>query len=185
MIKPHLYLDTCIILDDVYGRRQSSKLLLEQAKKEVEQGNWLCSTSRWTMVELFDNMKEELYVKNLRADCELWSSIGRKIGNRHQKEALTKPELDTIWKQLHEYTTEKYPFIKFKYPITEAMWNKAEDYCSGTNISSPDALHLASALEIECNILVSTDGDFMAIAKDYINTVQPSDIDKAISKLNR
>src|SRR5208283_2966821 len=108
MIKPHLYIDSCIILDAILKRRDASKALLSQAEQEVKQGNWLCSSSRWTMIELFDNMQEELYVKNLRIEGNLWSNISRKLHSRRQKEAgLKRPELDSIWKELHEITTVK------------------------------------------------------------------------------
>lgn len=185
MVVPHLYFDTCIILDAIYNRREASSLLLTQAKQEVEQGNWLCSTSRWTIIELFDCMQEELFVKNLRIEGNLWSNISRRLHTRRQMEAgLQKPSLNSIWKKLHELITRQYSFIEFKYPKDETMWNIAEDYCGGTNIGSTDSLHLAAAIEIGCNILVTTDQDFIAIANQYIATVPPSGVDLAIAKLN-
>lgn len=89
-MKPHLYLDTCIFLDAIYNRRDASKMLLTKAKREVEQGNWLCSTSRWTMIELFDNIQEELFVKNLRIDGILWSDISRKLHTRRPERSWIK-----------------------------------------------------------------------------------------------
>jgi predicted nucleic acid-binding protein len=181
--RPHLYLDTCIILDAIYNRRrQTSNVLLARAKEEVEQGNWLCSTSRWTMLELFDNMQEELFVTSLRIEGNVWSNISRKLHTRRQKEAgLKKPDLDSIWRRLQELITKDYSFIQFKYPKDVAMWDKAEDYCGGTNIGSTDAIHLASALEIGCNILVTTDQDFLPIANNYIISVLPENIDNGLN----
>jgi len=187
MIQPHLYLDTCIILDAIYNRRAASNSLIKQAKNEVERGNWLCSTSRWTVIELFDNMQEELFVKNLRVEGNLWSNVNRKLHTRRQTGAgLKKPELTSIWKQLHELTNNQLSFIQSQHPLNDAMWNKAEDICGTTNIGSTDALHLASALEIGCNILVTTDQDFITIANinaDII-AVPPSEVDLAITKIN-
>jgi predicted nucleic acid-binding protein len=188
MIKPHLYLDTCIFLDVIYNRRDVSKQLLTKARHEVRQGNWLCSTSRWAIIELFDNMQEELFVKNLRIDGILWSDISRKLHTRRQKDAgLKKPDLDAVWNELHNWINGQFSFVEFKYPLTESMWNKAEDYCSVTNLSAEDSLHLAAAVEIGCNILVTTDQDFTTIANDQIKqirTVPPSEVDMAIAKLN-
>jgi len=188
MIKPHLYLDTCIFLDAIYNRRDASKQLLAKAKHEVKQGNWLCSTSRWTMLELLDTMQEELFVKNLRIDNMRWSHISRKLHTRRQQAAgLQKTELDSIWNTLRNKITKDYSFIEFKYPKNVAMWDEAEDICGGTNLSPEDSLHLAAAMEIGCNILVTTDQDFIAIANQYvkyIRTVPPSEVDTAIAKLN-
>lgn len=78
---------------------------------------------------------------------------------------------------------KQFSFIKSKHPLTESMWDKAEDYCGVTNLSAADSLHLAAAIEIGCNILVTTDQDFIAIARDYIRTVPPSDVDLEIAKL--
>jgi|GEM_PF-961368 predicted nucleic acid-binding protein len=81
--------------------------------------------------------------------------------------------------------TNQYSFIEFKYPKDAAMWDRAEEICGGTNLSSADALHLAAAIEIGCNILVTTDKDFITIASNYIKgTVPPSEVDLAIAKLN-
>jgi predicted nucleic acid-binding protein len=186
MIKPHLYLDTCIILDGILGRRQASIQLLEQAKSEVENGNWECSTSRWTIIELLDNLQEERYVENLRIEGYLFSAIRRVLGNRRQKEAgLQLPDLDDIWIKVREYLTGDYSFIATKHPTNVDFWDKAEDFCASTNIGSTDSIHLTSAILMGCNILVTTDGDFIAIANRYLSAVHPSDIDLAIRRLNR
>jgi len=192
MAIPHLYLDTCVLLDVVYAVRRASpesNMLLQQVKIEVERGNWLCSSSRWAVMELFDGMQEELYVDNLRLAGNLWSNVSRILHNRRQEQAgLKRPDLDSIWKQVHELTTGDgvLAFVDFKYPLTQAMWDKAEDICAQTNIGATDALHLASALESGCNILVTTDGDFTRIANHYeIRAVRPSEVDLEIVKMSR
>jgi predicted nucleic acid-binding protein len=182
MQKPHLYIDTNVILDAILERKQASSIFLEQAKKN----NWKCSTSRWTMIELLDNMQEERFVEDLRIEGYLFSRIRGLLGNRRQKEAgLKKPELDQVWKVLHDKLSNEYSFIKFKHPLTVSFWDKAEDYASSSNIGATDSIHLATALRIRCNILVTSDQDFIAIANEYILATLPSGIDIALAKLNR
>ena len=183
---PHLYFDTCVILDGILGRRQSSSQLLTQAKKEVKNGNWKCSTSRWTIIELLDNLQEERYVENLRIEGYLFSRIRSVLGNRRQKEAgLKTPDLDDIWREVHNYFTDEYSFIVTEHPTTVKLWDKAEDFCASTNLGSTDSIHLASAILMGCNILVSTDQDFISIANGWLPTILPADIDIAIRRLNR
>lgn len=184
-VVPHLYFDTCVILDGILGRRQSSSLLLTQAKMEVDEGNWKCSTSRWTIIELLDNLQEERYVENLRIEGYLFSRIRSVLGNRRQKEAgLKRPDLDGVWKKVHDYITNEYSFIVTEHPITVELWDKAEDFCASTNLASADSIHLASAIIMGCNILVSTDQDFISIANDWLPTILPADIDIAIRRLH-
>ena len=186
MIKPHLYFDTCIILDGILERRQASIQLLEQAKIEVSNGSWECSTSRWTIIELLDNLQEERYVENLRLEGYLFSAIRRVLGNRRQLDAgLQLPDLDAIWKQVREYLKGDYSFITTQHPKNVDFWDKAEDFCASTNLGSTDSIHLTSAILMGCNVLVTTDQDFIAIANRYLTTVQPADVDTAIKKLNR
>ncbi|MFC1916790.1 type II toxin-antitoxin system VapC family toxin [Chloroflexota bacterium] len=185
METPHLYLDTGILLDGILKRKQASLQLLEQAKLEVSRGNWLCSTSRWTIIEVLDNIQEERYVEKLRIDGHLLSRIRSLLGNRRQKEAgLKLLELDKVWLTVHDYIDNNCSFISCSHPRTVKMWDKAEDYCGATNIGSTDALHLASAVLIGCNVLVSNDQDFIAIANEYIFACHPHEVDTTISKLN-
>lgn len=186
MIRPHLYFDTCIILDGILKRRQASMRLLEQAKIEVSNGTWECSTSRWAIIESLDNLQEERYVENLRIEGYLFSAIRRVMGNRRQQDAgLKLPDLDTIWQEVRRYLTGDYAFIATQHPTNVDFWDKAEDFCASTNLGSTDSVHLTSAMLIGCNILVTTDGDFITIANRWITTVPPADVDIAIRKLNR
>ena len=46
--------------------------------------------------------------------------------------------------------------------------NRASGLCASTNISAADCLHLATALETGCDVLVSADEYFLKEARKYI-----------------
>ena len=103
----------------------------------------------------------------------LWSHISRKLHTRRQLGiGLNKPELDSVWTELHDRIKNEFSFIEFKYSKTQDMWNQAEDICGTTILSPEDSLHLAAAIEIGCNILVTTDQDFIAIANQNIKYIR-------------
>lgn len=178
---PHLYLDTSVILDAIHKRWQPSVDLMQRIKTE----NWLCSTSRFTVLEILDVEQEEKFIENLRAQGLLLSKIRGLLGNRRQNMwGLKKRELDEIYIKLYEVLSTEFPFITFEHPLVAELWDKAEDYCSATNIGATDAIHLASAVIIGCDILVTRDNDFCRIADDYILSILPEQIEGALKILN-
>ena len=181
-IQPHLYLDTNVILDAHYKRWQPAVALMERIEKE----QWKCITSRLTLLEWLDTEHEQLFIDNLLADGYLLSKVRDLLGVRRQEKwGLKRRELDTIYTKLHKYLTREFPFVSFEYPLTVSFWDKADDYCSTTNIFFADAMHLALAKESGCNILVTRDQDFRRIADDFILAVLPEQIDIALTKLSR
>lgn len=63
--------------------------------------------------------------------------------------------------------------------------DSAEKICSSTNIESTDSLHLATALHFRCDILVTSDSDFLRLAKPYIIATTPEGIDNALKEYQR
>jgi len=154
--------------------------------KLIESQNWLCSTSRFTVLEILDTEQEERFIENLRNDGWLLSRIRSVLGNKRQSAwGLKRRELDDIYIKLHDVLTNEFPFITFEHPLTEELWDKAEEYCSVTNIGATDAIHLAAAKEIGCNILVTRDNDFRRIADDFIVSILPEQIDHALAMMNK
>jgi len=177
----HLYLDTNVILDAMYKRYDASVRLVDRIRKE----KWSCSTSRFTMLEMLDIRHEEVYVDSLTKQGILHSRIRDHIGVRRQKKnALPKRELDKIRAELSEKLNSDFVFIKFRHPRSSEIWDKADDYCSITCVSAPDVIHLASAIELKCDILVTRDGDLHEIADEFILTIFPEQLDGALKQLN-
>lgn len=155
---------------------------MERIKKE----KWKCTTSRLTLLELLDIEHEQLFIANLLADGYLLSKIRDLLGMRRQEKwGLKRRELDAVYMKLHDYLTKEFSFVNFEYPLTDSLWDKADNYCSTTNIFFADAMHLALAKESGCNILVTRDKDFRRIADDIILAILPEEMDVALTKLSR
>jgi len=179
-IEPYLYLDTNVILDAHHKRWQPAISLMERINKE----QWKCITGHLTLLELLDTEHEQIFIDNLLSDGYLLSKVRDLLGVRRQERwGLKKRELDEVYINIHDYLTQEYPFVSIEYPLTESFWNKAEEYCSTTNIFFADAMHLAMAVEIGCNILVTRDKDFKRIADHIIMAILPEEIDIALTKL--
>lgn len=182
IIEPRLYLDTNIIVDIVHGRWADSVKLMERAKKE----HWSCVSSRFTYLEWLDNEHEQCYIDNLLAEGYPLSRITRLLGNRYQKaHALPRRDLEKVHRLITNHITTTLNIVDFKYPVAESFWENAEKYCDTLPISVEDAMHLSFAMESECNILITRDKDFHAIADDYIITAHPEAVDVALAKLQK
>ena len=83
------------------------------------------------------------------------------------------------------HTETTLSFVDFQYPVAKSFWDKAESYCDTTEISVADSMHLALAMESECNILVTRDKDFCGVTDEFIVATPPEGIDIALAKLNR
>ena len=178
-IKPHIYLDSNIILDAIHIRWQPSVDLM----KRIETEQWQCSTSHFTILEILDAEQEEQFIENRRAEGLLLSRIVRLLGDRRRgKYALKRNELDAIYVSLHDILTTKYSFITFERPLA-SFWDDAERFCAATNIGATDSIHLATAIGTRCDILVTRDKDFQRIANDYILAIFPENIDKVLLEL--
>lgn len=179
-VEPQLYLDTCIILDVIHNRWNPSTKLIERIKSEY----WKCITSRFTFLELLDTEHEQRYIDNLVAEGYPLSRVRGLLGNRHQKaHGLPKRDLERTHAFLASHIQTTFAFISFQYPVAESFWNRVESYCDTTEIAIEDGMHLALALESGCNILVTRDKDFCAVADDFIIATPPEGIDIALAKL--
>ena len=76
----------------------------------------------------------------------------------------------------------RYPLIKY-FHLTGEGFDIASGLCAHTNISAPDCLHLATALEARCDVLITTDEHFLEEAKDYIRICRPEQIDNVLVSL--
>jgi len=182
-VEPHLYLDTNVILDAIPPIRwQPSATLIERIKRE----HWKCITSRFTFMEMLETEHTQRYIDNLLAEGYLLSKVRDLLGVRRQKaRGLAMRDLEAVFAKLYDAQTTILSCIQFEYPKTSAFWDKADKYCATTNIDPDDAIHLAMAIESECNILVTRDKDFRAIADDVILSILPEEIDVALAKLFR
>lgn len=178
-IVPHLYLDTNILLDFLHSRYEPSIALLQQIRDK----RWKCSTSSFALLEMYDAEQLEKFVQKLYLKGYNWSQIMSRTRERRSKNlGLTDRQLQNLASELRDSMSLINDCVEFLDPHKE-LWDDAEYYCIYTNIGAQDALHLATALAVECNILVTRDKHFRHIADDYIIATFPENILTAIKKL--
>ena len=185
---PHLYLDTNVILDAIHERYEPSVRFMDRARREADAKRWRCSTSRFTILEMLDIEQEERFVELRHAEGHPLSQVRGMVPSRRQpKWSLPQAELDAIYFRLHKALSKGFAFINYEHPVIAGMWDLAEDYCAATSIGAHDAVHLAFAIAMRCNIIVSRDSDFRVItnndAHNYLIATSPDDIDDALQRL--
>lgn len=173
---PHLYLDTNVIVDAIDNRWPPSRSLMEK----IPTVGWECSTSRYTILEIMNIRQEEKFIDNRLAEgLTLSQAYGKLRGARRWgRLALKRRELLSIYDQVTE-ALQRYPFIKFQQPLA-ALWDDAVEYLAATNTEVPDSIHLATAVGIDCHVLVTRDQDLQKIANEFIPTVPPEHVEKAL-----
>jgi predicted nucleic acid-binding protein len=178
-VKPHLYLDTNVIFDVIENRWKPSTALIDRIITE----KWECSTSRFTILELLDVKQEEKFIENRLSEGHRLSRVRDFLGQRRQNNlGLTERELVEVYKKLHTELKDKCGCVNFEHPINKKVWDLADDFCSVTNVGSTDVIHLASAITLKCDILITRDQDFRNIADMYIVSVFPENIDTGLRK---
>ncbi len=166
-IRPHLYLDTNVVLDAVMNRPkgQASREVIDR----IARHSWLCSTSRFAFVEMLDEVQRQ-----------------RK---RQTHKSLDYPQLNRIYDRLEAELMENYAFIEFEYPSRKEFWATAEIICGVTNLRAPDSLHLATAWGGLCDVIVTNDRRWVRVAAEevpirfQIPTILPQDIDNTLRDL--
>jgi len=165
-LRPHLYLDTNIVLDKLLGRQreeaQHSRVLIQR----IVTHGWKVSTARFAFVEALDELKRQRQ---------------RRSPNR-----LTFLQLNRIYDNLTADIEEKYPFLEFEYPVRKEFWDTLEIICGVTNLRRSDSIHMATANGGLFDVLVTNDKNFVRIAAEevpvrfQVPTALPQHLDDAL-----
>ncbi len=179
--RPILYLDTNVLLDAMYGRRESAGLLLQR----IRENGWIAITSPFSILEMLEAEKADRWAEKLQAEGMSFFQIQKRLGERRTGSSrLDRYDLEETYTDLRTRLQPVYEIVTFPSP-TPWLLDGAEDISASTNIEATDIFHLASALEFGCDILVTADSDFAKLAKDYIITAVPEAADKAIQEFAR
>lgn len=175
---PHLYLDTNIILDVLRDRRRRGELvslkLLEQAKRN----KWYISTSTFAIMEILDVEQDDLFFQLRVSEGDTVADVLR---IRRQRD-LTTEQLDRISKKLRDKLSISYDYIA-QWHLDQKGFDHALELVRTTNITAPDCIHLATALELGCDFLVTTDEFFLKEARKHIPTSLPSTVEQELRNL--
>ena len=169
-----LYLDTTFLLDLVRPeRRPKSAELFEEARSR----GWTCSSSAFAQMEALDVEQENAwFLARVRAG----EHIERLLRRRRERD-LGKNQLLRVFKRFSvalekRGVRESVQWIALGDEETERAMNLAME----TNMSAPDCLHVATALQAGCDVLVTSDGPLRDAARSHITAVTPEELLKAL-----
>jgi len=174
IVVPHIYIDTPILIDVLRDRRTASLRLLEDARQRT----WMISTSVFAVMELLDVEQDDRFFI-------LEVTKGRPVSNvlrERYARNLPQGERNSIEKKVRDFLDVRYPFIQYFHLAAEGF-NRASGLCANTNMSAPDCLHLATALDAGCDVLITNDEHFLKEAKDYIEACKPEHVHKVLTGL--
>lgn len=160
MTMPNIYFDTNVLRDCIKHRNDQTIHVVETARDK----NWLCHSSIFSIMELLDVRKDEIFVLKRLQDG---SEINQVLRERFDKN-LTKEDFKQINDEIENFF-KTHKFVKFM-PLTDDGWNLAAEISSTSSISAADALHLATALKTGCDLLVTSDEVFIKNARKLISS---------------
>lgn len=174
VVVPHLYLDSNVIIEIIEGQKQESAYLIENAKEN----GWVISTSNFTLMELLDVRQDNAFILKKLGEGDTPKKILRQ---RYDKD-LSLEILQDVYKKVKNKFLIPYKSVNFLM-LTENGWNKATDICTNSNISAPDCIHVATALEAGCDIFVTSDGFLKKKSSEFIKACLSGDVNITLREL--
>jgi len=149
-----IYLDTNFVRDVMEKRNNKATHLMETLRKLSDKKKALCYTSSFLLMELSDTKKDDLFFQEAINKRWEFKTIMRERNNycleRHHFEKIS---------QYKDNFLESYPFLN-KLLLSQEGWEVALAISLDSNIWSPDAIHLATALSNNCDLLITSDSKF-------------------------
>lgn len=171
---PHLYLDSNVILDVLRDRRPASLQLIERAKRD----RWFVSTSPFAIMEALDAEQDDRFFQIKVSEGH---TVGEVLRIRRQRD-LPRQLLNKISQKIEGKLRIAYSHIQY-WELKVEGFDRAVELARGSNISAPDCIHLATALEVGCDILITSDDFFMKEAKQYLPTSLPEGAEDELRNL--
>jgi predicted nucleic acid-binding protein len=164
LVIPILYFDTNVYIDILFNRNKSSSNLYGF----VCQKKWECVTSVFSKVETLE-VKQIHKFKELKRS--IWSS--RRINNEIHKRDLNPMDLGNVSRSISIRRKNRCSGFKEYSAILEEGWIKAEEIKRKTNLTDKDSIHLAEAIAIACDVLISRDDFLLSVSNKYIWSMNP------------
>ena len=150
--KALIYVDTCILQGALSLRNDVDVVFLNKAKEK----GWEIITSIHALMELLDIAKDRRFLMNSVIDG--WVDVSTFLRKRREMD-LNINDFDKIGKRIDKFL-KKYEFIDFMH-IDFDVWDDVKFIVENSNIHSSDALHLASAIQWDCCVLITHDQFFI------------------------
>ncbi len=149
---PTIYIDTNVCRDCIKRRNKETIHMMGLIRDK----KWKCYTSIFSIMELTDTEKDSIFFnKKMRIGWD----INKILRLRQQKDLNTGDlkEAEEIVKSFFE----EYKFVEIVNLEGGKAWDLALKISSTSNLSAPDAIHLATAWQSNCDIIVTSDEFFI------------------------
>ena len=160
------YIDTNIALDYITGRNRQSVLVLGKLKDK----GWKCVSSSFLAMEMADYKKESLFVID-KAIEKKWEM--RKIIRATDKKDLRRGDFEKVYEWFNEFQQDYKNIDLYDFLKTSDDWQLAQAISFNSNLTAPDAIHLASAmlgsLANFCQVLITHDE---LLSKEGVKIIQ-------------
>jgi len=160
------YIDTNIVLDYITGRNTQTISVLEKIKNK----GWQCISSSFLTMEIADYKKDSLFFidKAIEKKWEIRKII-RETYNKDLGRGDFEKTLNWFVDFLGKYNLELFDFL-----VTTENWFLAQNIAFNSNLSAPDAVHLASAIigafNGQCQVFITNDKFFTTEANKVIES---------------
>ena len=173
---PYVYLDVNVILDVIRGRRNEASFMLME---KIRNSEIVGCTSAFSFLELIDKEQEYSLVWRRIRDGYSFDEILRERSNRNLRE---EDLIDAVEKVDRVFAKPYKKYIDFYY-LEDEGWDKAVELMQIVNLTSEDAIHLASAFMAGCHLLVTNDQHFLKNAQKVMPASLPKDVEDNLKKL--
>lgn len=148
------YIDTNIALDYLTGRNRQTVLVLGKLKDK----EWKCVSSSFLAMEMADYKKDSLFVID-KAIEKKWEM--RKIIRATDKKDLRRGDFEKVYEWFNEFKQDYKNIDLYDFLKNSNDRQLAQAISFNSNLSAPDAIHLASAMLGSragyCQVLITHD----------------------------
>jgi len=156
--KPTIYLDANIIRDVIHRRNPNSISWV----KHIGDKKWPCMTSIFGYMEIVDGEQDDVFLTKLITKRVDFNSMSRE---RSQRELGTS-DLQDVKSGMNKFLIN-YSFIE-AVSLTADGWQLALHISANSNIFAPDAIHLATAWQNNCDLMITSDSQLLRESKKLL-----------------
>jgi len=125
-------------------------------------------------------------------DLSLFKNFLEAEAKMHIQKGILREQFELVWSYIMDYEVSFNPFPERKRQISK--WRSIAKICIGEsesvliwaskfmeqNVKPHDALHLACAIEAECDYFITTDGKILKTFTDQITVINPIDFSRTM-----
>lgn len=125
-------------------------------------------------------------------DLSLFKNFLEAEAKMHIQKGILREQFELVWSYIMDYEVSFNPFPERKRQISK--WKSIAKFCigesesvltrankfMGQNVKPHDALHLACAIEAECDYFITTDSKILKTLTDQITIINPIDFSRTM-----